>query len=254
MKLAIPMYITNKQNPEKPASININYAGHFISLIKLALSSVNTNLYEDQYHTTKAKNFATCLYFPGIDESHFHKDSIDLNKDGQVMMYFSVPDSMRNLSYNYLNAFIWLHQQTLKKPLEYDANNNVKVGSVFTVRDTSITLDHQIFKTASPIVAQNKDHRFISCTDDSNIDEYTDALKSTLRFKYANDQRILKHIDSLTFNPLATKKRVLKQFQINVEATTGMFELTGDPELLNLIQQGGLGSRTGEFCGMVRAV
>lgn len=251
MKFGIPITVQNKNNSKKPVFIDINYDGHFISLIKLGLSSVNPDLFEALYHTTKPKQFTTALYFP---KANFSKDEIKLNENGQVTMYFSVSDSKRNLIFNFYNAFAWLHHQSIKKPLEYDGAHTAVFGRIFKVKDTPITLDYQIFKTVSPVVAQNAKHRFISCTDDSNVDEYAKALQSALRFRYSNEKNVLKLVDTLKFEPLATRKVVIKQFKIYVEATVGMFKLEADPKLLNLIQQGGLGSRTGEFCGMVRAI
>lgn len=251
MKFGIPVIIQNKNKGEEPVSININYDGHFISLIKLGLSSVNPELFEALYHTTKPKQFTTALYFP---RAKFSKNTIELNEKGEATMYFSVPNDKRNLIFNFYNAFAWLHKESIKRPLEYDSTHIAIFGRIFKVKDTLITLDYQIFKTVSPVVAQNAKHRFISCTDDSNVDEYTESLKSSLRFRYANEKNVLKMVDTLKFEPLETRKVVIKQFKIFVEATVGMFKLEADPRLLNLIQQGGLGSRTGEFCGMIRSI
>ena len=255
MKLALPIELINKKDSTKVAEIKMDYAGSLLSLMKLGLSKTDPELFHELYDQHTLKHFATSVYFPS---ARFNHDKITLSRENKLVLYFST--SNLKLVTAFYNAFTYLHLQSQKarkhlvKPIMFDDKYIADVWKPYRVKDQKITKSEQLFKTVSPIVIEDGSKCFLSCTDQSNLDEYNRALRYAINAKVKSNPELAGLVDSFKFEPISTKKTVKREFNMCVEATLGMFKLTGDPELLNYLQENGLGIKTGTFNGMIVAI
>lgn len=255
MKLALPIELINKKDSTKVAEIKMDYDASLLSLVKYGLSKTNPELFHELYDTNTMKHFATSVYFPS---AKFGRDKITLNRENKLVLYFSTSDL--KLATAFYNTFAYLHLQSQKarkhlaKPIMFDNKYIADVWKPYRVKDQKITKSEQLFKTVSPIIVENSNKRFLSCTDQSNLDEYNRALRYAINAKVKNNPELAGLVDSFKFEPISTKKTVKRGFNMFVEATVGIFKLTSAPELLNYLQENGLGVKTGTFNGMIVAI
>lgn len=252
MRFGIPIYIQEKEvNKKSKIEIPIDYDAYVLSLIKTGLSATNPNLFKEMFAKPTQKCYSTSLFFPNAT---FNKDSVVLNEHGEMKLFFSTENT--NLAINYYNAFIHLNHLDAEK-LPFGHRYFADVRKLYTVRILKITENKVVFKTMSTIVLRNDDGRFISCpsnADEGKIAEFNKSLRRNTFNKLLSDTQLTSTVKTLTFKPIQDRKTVRKSFGLNIECTKGIFELTGDPILLNYIQESGLGEKTGTFSGMVSLV
>ncbi len=248
MRFGIPIRVLPKNAEEKEIKINIDYDAYILSLIKTGLSAENPILFKELFGKPTQKCYTTSVFFPNAT---FKKDSIIFDKSGEMKLYFSTSNA--NLAINFYNAFIYLnHLDAEKLPFGHEYLADVK--KLYTIELPKITKNRIIFKTMSPIVVRNDDGRFISCPSDSTeeaIAKFNDALRRNTFNKLNNNEQLASTVKDLKFKPLKMRKTVRKSFGSNIECTKGIFELEGNPTLLNFFQESGLGEKTGAFSGMV---
>lgn len=251
MRFGIPITLKSRNGDQKTPIIDIDYNGHLLSLIKLGLSTTNPDLFNKMYKERSAKQFATSVYFPN---AQFIKESIVLNQEGQIKLFFSIHD--KTLGLNFYNAFAYLHIQSNKalksqasRPV-YDANFNAYFGKPYLIEVPEIKRNEVLFKTQSPIVVKNK-ARWNITFDDKDFNE---SLIYEIKDKLNNDT-LKKDADDLKFVPVKMHTVMRKMYhQDKVITSAGVFKLQGKPELLNYLQDAGLGIKTGSFCGMISAI
>lgn len=248
MRFGIPICILPKNTEKKKIKINIDYDAYILSLIKTGLSAENPVLFKELFEKPTPKLYSTSVFFPNAT---FTKDSIILDKSGAMKLYFSTTNT--NLAINFYNSFIYLnHLDAEKLPFGHEYLADIK--KLYTIELPTITTDRVIFKTMSPIVVRNDDGRFISCPSDSaegEIAKFNEALQRNTFNKLSNNEQLASTVKDLKFRPLNMRKTVRKSFGLNIECTKGIFELEGNPTLLNFIQGSGLGEKTGTFSGMI---
>lgn len=252
MRFGIPICIQEKEaNKKSKIEIPIDYDAYVLSLIKTGLSATNPDLFKDMYGKPTQKCYSTSLFFPNAT---FNQDSIVLNEDGEMKLFFSTENM--NLAINYYNAFIHLNHLNAEK-LPFGHKYFADVRKLYTVPLPKITKNKVLFKTMSPIVLRNSDGRFISCPSDATkekIAEFNKSLRRNTFNKLQNNAQLASTVKTLIFKPIKARKTVRKSFGLNIECTKGIFELAGNPTLLNYVQESGLGEKTGTFSGMINLV
>ena len=248
MRFGIPIHLLPKNSEEKEIKINIDYDAYILSLIKTGLSTENPALFKELFGKPTQKNYSTSVFFPNAT---FTKDNIVLDKNGEMKLYFSTANT--NLAINFYNSFVYLdHLDAEKLPFGHSYLADVK--KLYTVELPKLTQDRFILKTMSPIVIRNDEGRFISCPNDSTeegLAEFNDALRRNTFNKLRDNESLASTVKGLKFKPIKMRKTVRKSFGLNIECTKGIFELEGNPTLLNFIQESGLGEKTGTFSGMI---
>jgi CRISPR-associated endoribonuclease Cas6 len=58
----------------------------------------------------------------------------------------------------------------------------------------------------------------------------------------------------IEFHPIRIQRKVVRHYNMDMQGFTGIFELRGRPEVLNLIYQVGLGVRRSQGFGMLEVV
>lgn len=249
MRFGIPIQIMPKDSLENAEiEIPIDYDAYFLSLIKTGLSAENNRLFKELFEKPTPKYYSTSVFF---QNARFTKDSIILNSSGNIKLYFSTANT--NLAINFYNAFIFLSHQDPQK-LSFGKKYLVDVKKLYTIELPKITTNKVTFKTMSPIVVRNNEGRFISCASDATeeqIQKFNKALQRNTLNKLKDNQLLASTVKELEFKPLKMRKTVRKSFGLNIECSKGIFELSGNPTLLNFIQEVGLGEKTGSFSGMI---
>ncbi|MFT8423952.1 MAG: CRISPR-associated endoribonuclease Cas6 [Liquorilactobacillus sp.] len=242
MRLSIEL-VFNSGN--KHTTIAMDYDPAILSLIKLGLSNVNLQLFEELYNKNTPKNFTFSLFFK--ENVSFKKEYIELGQSQKCILNFSINDGLK--ATHFYNSFIWLQQQS---NLHFDGENVVEFGRIELVEEPIITTNEVCFKALSPIVVRQNQKIFLSYKED-NAELFNEILrinmKSRLRGQYSTE--ILQMVDKLEFEPVRVKKVVSRNFGLFVESTKGSFVLKGNPVLLNLINKIGLGVKCGSGFGMI---
>lgn len=252
MRFGIPIYLHSKNPSEKTEiKIDIDYDAYVLSLIKTGLSAENPSLFKELFEKPTQKCYATSVFFPNAT---FTKDSIILNREGEMKLYFSTANT--NIGINFYNAFIYLnHLDVSTLPFGHEYLADVK--KLYTIELPKITQNRAIFRTMSPIVVRDNNGRFISCptnTTEQEIIKFNEALRRNTFNKLKDSPMLASTVEELRFKPLKMRKTVRKSFGLNIECTKGIFELEGNPTLLNYIHSSGLGEKTGSFSGMISLI
>lgn len=255
MRFCVPIVLKDKSDPDKTVALDSNYNGKFLSLIKLGLSSTNPELFNYLYGKKTSKDFATSIYFPSAQFDH---GKILLNRDGKVLLNFTTSD--RTLGFNFFNAFMYLHQQSLKAekkqglPLAFDKNLNVNVWKLSMISTHEIQAGEALFKTLSPVLLMDSNKKFVVCESADDTESYNNVLQSYLMNRFASKPNMQKLFESVKFEPIKTRVDVRNLYGHLVPATSGIFRLTGDPQILTYIQDSGLGMDTGSYFGMLEQI
>ncbi|HEX8137566.1 MAG TPA: CRISPR-associated endoribonuclease Cas6 [Pyrinomonadaceae bacterium] len=207
-------------------------------MLKKALENSNPQFYEKYYsalHTLKPFTFS--IYFPelsGQEGKHF-------NVGHKAFLNFSTS------SYEF-GTYLYNGLLTLRRfPL---FSNALMLSDIELRRITAVTKDIVIFKTLSPFLINSK----------GNPNWYLlpgqDGFEEGLNFAVREIARtFLKTEDaSIDFKPINIKRKVVRHYNMDMQGGVGIFELRGQPELLNLIYQIGLGVRRSQGFGMLEIV
>lgn len=255
MRFCVPIILKDKNDPDKAVVLDNNYNGKFLSLIKLGLSSTNPELFDHLYKEKASKNFTTSIYFPN---AQFDQGKILLNRKGEVLLNFTTSD--RALGLNFFNAFMFLHQQSLKAekkqslPLTFDKKLNAEVWKLSIINNHPIQADTVIFKTLSPILLKDVNRKYVVCENGSDSEAYNKVLKSYLVKRFVKQPKMQKLFKTIKFEPIHTNVDIRNLYGRLVPATSGIFRMIGDPQILTYIQDSGLGKSTGSFFGMVERI
>lgn len=226
-------------------SIPIKYQSLFLSLLKRGLQQASPEVYKELYETNKEKLFSQAIIFKG---AKFEKEKIVLQTP-QVLYLFSTPRA--ELAMAVYNAFIYLKNQG-EVPFHRDLN--IAVKSISMIYQDPITEKQVLFQAVSPILARdhNRETRkdwFLHFEDEG----YENILKQNLinRLVPSMGQGVSFDIANLSIRPVAMKKTVTKAYEKYYQGAIGKIELTGEPYLLNVIRDIGLGSKSGLYFGFL---
>lgn len=235
-------------SPNEVAEIPIKYQSIFLSLLKRGLENAAPEVYKELYEKNKEKLFSQAVIFKG---AKFEKDRILLQTPTITYLFSTLKADLAMAVYN---AFIHLKEM---KAIPFVGGLKIKVKSVSTIYQETITEKQVVFQTVSPILA--RDHNRETRKDwflDFSDEKYEGVLKQNLinRLVPEMGRGIRFDIENLTIKPLNMKKTVTKAYEKFYQGAIGTIELTGEPYLLNAIRDVGLGSKTGLYFGYLNQV
>ena len=216
MRYRLPILLMLKDQSKEPL-LDISYQAKMLSLVKRGLSGTNPELFHKMYDENVQKNFSTAY-----------------NK----------------LALEFYNAFIWLNHQGV---FSFDKNLNCKIGKLSIVNEPVILTEKVLIKTMSPLVVRDDNGRFLSCITDDDVNDYNSALKHITSMKLSGSN-LCNLVDGLVISPIRTKKTVIKPFDIFIEVTTGIFEINGNPTLIDRMIKEGIGEKCGSFAGLCKVM
>ncbi len=222
-------------------TIPIDYRSGFISLIKKAMETANKDLYKKFYEEDqKAKPYTFSVYSP----DGFIKNGNEF-KVGKTLVFNFSTNSYEIGTYIYNGL---MDNET--KIFPFFGGNQLKLQKATLLQEPEITSDTVVFKTMSTVLINavgKKDWYFIP--DDSEFPDAFDTCVAAMvnELLETNNTKVI-------FNRIKTKRQVVKHYGGNMQGFEGIFALSGDREVLQLIHAVGLGVRRSQGFGMLRVM
>ncbi len=213
--------------------ISMEYHSFIVSFFKKALESYDEQLYKDLYQegNTKLKTFTFSVYF---DSPQFCKEQIIL---GTNKIRVHITDY--NLQNGLLLSNALMNMEKISFPI---TNNEMKLSRIITERLNLLTEDNIIIQMSSPLIVRNHNKE----TNQDNYYTYQDSeFKDTLKLNLKSMIEKLNYsfsVDDFDIVPLKNKKTVVKLYHHSMNASLGIFQLKGNPELLDFLWKAGIGS------------
>lgn len=230
------------------STMPIKYHSYFLSLLKRGLEQAAPEVYHELYETNQQKLFSQAVFFKA---AVFEKERI-LLKSPDVTYLFSTAQA--DLAMAVYNGFIYLKEL---KALPFCEGLKIQVKSIAPIYQVPIRENEVIFQAVSPILA--RDHNRETRKDwflDFNDERYAAVLKQNLKNRLEPElgRSVNFDIDNLTIAPVRMKKTVTKAYEKYYQGGIGQIKLVGEPYLLNIICDVGLGSKTGLYFGFLNQV
>ena len=225
-------------------TIPVDYRNGFISLIKKAMETVNKSLYE-KFYGKGQKDQKTKPYTFSVYSTDGFLKSGDEFKVGKTLVFNFSTNSYEIGTYIY-NGLV--ADETKFFPFFRD--NHLKRLKATLLQEPEITGDTTVFKTMSTVLINSvgkKDWYFIP-----DNPEFPDAFDTCVT---AMVNELIRINDAkVVFNPIKIKRQVVKHYGGNMQGFEGIFALSGDREVLQLIHAVGLGVRRSQGFGMLKVM
>lgn len=222
-------------------TIPIDYRSGFISLIKKAMETANKDLYKKFYEEDqKVKPYTFSIYSP----DGFLKNG-DEFKVGKTLVFNFSTNSYEIGTYIY-NGLV----DNEMKIFPFFEGNHLKRLKATLLQEPEITGDTAVFKTMSTVLINSvgkKDWYFIP--DNPEFPEAFDTCVTAMVKELLGVSNI-----KVIFNTIKIKRQVVKHYGGNMQGFEGIFALSGDREVLQLIHAVGLGVRRSQGFGMLRVM
>lgn len=212
-------------------SITVRHSNLFVSFIKKCLSQEYPEVFKKLYAGNVKKPFTFAAYLPGA------KPDGNVFLLSQDICYVVVSSSD--------SAFLIELQACLRKnknkPYPMPLGNSMTLISVDFELLEEITENKVIIKFLSPLLI--RDHN-----RETNKDIYLDYTNSDFEQKLnIIVQNQLRNDVSVSLKPIKAKRTVVHCLDDKVNCSYGVFELSGDIDVLNKLYKDGIGSR--RACG-----
>ncbi len=226
------------------SEIPIQYRKSILSFFKFSLSQYNEEYYKKFYNENdpivKPYTFSIYLKNPQIQEEKIILD------DKRFELNISVADYEAGIIlYNALN------RQKFKK-FSIDKNS-------WTLKDIELLLEKEItdatitIKFQSPLCARSRQNRkdfYYSFRHK----EFEEVVKINIKEQLKITNMPESIVDSFSIKPIQAKKVIIKFYEKQMECSTGIFEISGNKELLKYLYQAGLGSKRSSGFGMFQVI
>lgn len=219
-------------------TLPLEYRRGFASLIKEAIKAAHPMLFERYYYAPHVlKPFTFSVYFPGLKGL---KDG-SFEVGAKAVLHFSTTSQ----------EFIIAIYNGTHRLQSYPLFDNVaQLERIFLERMVLIRERSAIFKTMAPVLVNNKgkaDQYLLPC--DPGFEEGLEfTVKECARTFLGISDAVIRFI------PIDIKRKVVSHYNQSMQGFVGMFELAGDPVILNLIYSIGLGVRRSQGFGMLELV
>jgi|DewCreStandDraft_2_1066082.scaffolds.fasta_scaffold03470_7 CRISPR-associated endoribonuclease Cas6 len=222
----------------------VDYRRGFISIIKGAVENHSTTLFSLLFEKRTVKPYTFSVSFG--NKVKIEGESINFEPPVEFKFSTNRPDIL-TMVYNYLVG-----------KREFPIYNLIfKVENINISRPRRIEKDQVVFRTLSPVlIRSHKNERHYLCPECINFNGDSD-FKEAIKF---NLDEMVKHLSNLNetgsfeFKPVELRKLVVKHMGLKIPGFVGTFSMKASPEILNLINQVGLGSRRSQGFGMVEVI
>lgn len=217
---------------EKP-EIPRDYRPAIVSLIKAVLSRNYPEAYTDMYETgAKEKGFTFAVYFAS---PVFKKNVIELQSE-RVQITFSSSDECESILL--YNAF----QKSRGYSHPLSNGNAMRIDEVLIKAIPKLDSASATIRFLSPLVVRKhirgEPDRYYTYEDG----EFAACLNEIVSRQFNRNVE-------LTLEPAAPKKTVVLSFGTKIRASLGIYRISGEPEVLDRLAKGGVGSRRAEGFG-----
>lgn len=217
----------------------VEYRKIFISYCKKTLTLCNNGKYfEDYYKDTMEKPYTFAVNFKN---PKFSKDKVHF-EGNKLRMFFSVSNENRATGLIICNAFLNMRGRQFKLP----EGNEMTLINVRKLDEKIITTERALLRTVAGSSIIVKDHyvesnkdRYYTIEDDEYISKLEEKVKVQCeKAGYSQDE-----IDKIKVNNVDGRKVVTKNYNIYIDGTTGVFDISATPEILQFIYTVGVGSK-----------
>ena len=216
-----------------------DYTRPVMSLIKHTYEKSSNEMYNSSYGKNTQKNYCFAVRF---NNPVFKGRQIILD-DREITIYISTDDIAYSI--DIYNAFLGMRRKLYPMP----DGNTITVQKVLLHNHKEIEKNDVLVKMVSPLLVKKHEGRkdyFYSWDSEEFIPTLENSIRVTaseLSGKDMSDRRI-------EVIPYAPKKTVVYCFGMKVTANVGIYRLSGDLDVLNLIYQTGMGSKRSAGFGM----
>lgn len=205
-----------------------------VSFLKASVQNYSEEFYEKLYNKSESimKKYVFSYFLPN---ARFSNKVIWLGQNS-FTMYFSDMDMGEMICF--LNAFKGM--QFKPYPIY---NNTMQLMSITTQKCKEIVDSEIIIKMQSSLLVRR--HNSTSNRDiyyTYEHEEFNNVLKENIKF-FVDKLKISVSIDDFSIMPVKAKKVVVPVFGRNLDANLGIYKLTGNTELLNILYLSGMGAR-----------
>ena len=172
--------------------------------------------------------------------------------ESRMSILFSADDRKRT-GLIFFQAFIQMKEKVFPLP---DGNYMI-LKKIIQLPEKLITSDRVVFRTATGggLVIRKHDRetnrdRFFSFEDEG----FAEQMREVLGYQARDAGFSMEDGRAVEFTPIQCRKVLVKHWGIFVDATCGVFELHGKPELLQYFYQAGAGSKHSAGYGMLEIV
>ncbi len=216
----------------------LEYRRGFASLLKEAIKQASPACFARYYsrlHTLKPFTFS--VFFPGLagrEGDHFEVGS-------KAILNFST--SCHELCASVYNGLLQLRQFPIFE-------NRAELEHLFLKPKITIAQDTAAFKTLAPVLVNTKgEPNWYLLPEDEGFDEGLAFSVQEICRAFLDMRDV-----SIEFRPIDFRRKVVRHYNMDMQGFVGIFELRGNPEVLNLIYQVGLGVRRSQGFGMLELV
>ena len=237
MRFKLYFTLENSQMP-------IQFRKSIISFFKHSLMNYDEEYYKEYYNEkdTIIKNYSFSTYFK---QKSIQVEKIILEDDKFELNITTSDYETGIVLYNSFNK-----QKYKKYPLQ---DNSMTLQNIMMMMEKEITSEKITIKFQSPLCVRerndNKDYYY--CYENDKFEEIIKInIKEQLKITDIKEEVI----NTFKITPVRPKKVVIKFYEKCLECSTGVFEISGDKELLKFLYQSGIGSRHSAGFGMFQII
>lgn len=237
MRFKIYFTLENLQVP-------IQFRRSIMSFFKHSLMNYDEKYYKKYYNEkdTIIKNYSFSTYFK---QKSIQGEKIIL-EDNKFELNITTSDYETGIIlYNSFNK-----QKYKKYPLQ---DNSMTIQNITMMVEKEITSEKITIKFQSPLCVrerkENKDYYY-----SYENDKFEEIIKINIKEQLKITDIKEEVIDTFKITPIKAKKVVIKFYEKCLECSTGVFEISGDKELLKFLYQSGIGSRHSAGFGMFQII
>lgn len=210
--------------------IPMQYRRSILSFIKKSLEDYSEDEYKKFYNQRDniMKPFCFSVFFK---DSQFQGENIIVHAK-TMEVNFSTSDY--NAGIVLYNAF--KHKKNIKFSLH---QNSMILKNLILLPEKEIKEEQVIIKFLSPLVVRNRQEKkdyYYSYEQD----EFLDTLKLNIKIQLQISDLPEDIVENLKLEPIKAKKVIVKFYEKKMETSIGVFQLSGNPELLNYLYKTGM--------------
>jgi len=230
----------------KKPELDIEYRKVFLSLLKNGFKQASEEVFNTFYGDgtpMKPFTFGVFLNNPEFDGNLIHL------KSNEITLNFSTFDS--KLGIYFYNSLVQKKIRFAPYPLPND--NEMTVKRIIHLREKPVKSNEAVFKTLSPFLVRvhNKEEntdKYLTKHDESFVSQLEENIRAMVEILLGKKE----HVE---FMPVILNDPFpVRHYGVPVNANTGIFKLTGNPEILDFIYKVGIGSRRSEGFGLLEMV
>lgn len=226
------------------SQIPIQFRRSIMSFFKHSLMNYDEEYYKKYYNEkdTIIKNYSFSTYFK---QKSIQGEKIILEDDKFELNITTSDYETGIVLYNSFNK-----QKYKKYPLQ---DNSITLQNIMMMMEKEITSEKITIKFQSPLCVRERNNNKDYYYSYENV-KFEEIIKINIKEQLKITDIKEEVIDTFKITPIRAKKVVIKFYEKCLECSTGVFEISGNKELLKFLYQSGIGSRHSAGFGMFQII